>query len=458
MKSPNNILPIHAISLLDGRNRSKVEEASFYFSEFALMKYRIRIEVSYLIFLSQNKIFRKLSEEEKKVLHNLWKKFSEEDALDIKKYESVVNHDVKAVEYFITDRCKKNSMSDCIPFIHIGLTSYDINIPAYALMLSDFRENVYTQKIENILARLEELIEKTSKMVLLGRTHGQPALPTTMGKELAVFYARVKKELNIARTVPIEGKLTGAVGNFNALAFVYPSVDWIKLSKKFITSLGLVPNVVTTQILPYDSWLIFFDSCKRMNNILTNFVQDMWWYISFEYFSQKKMEKEVGSSTMAHKINPITFENAEGNLQLANSLFEFFVRKLSISRLQRDLSDSTVKRNFGVAFGYTLLAFDSILSGLDRISPNSKKMKSDLETHWEIFSEGVQTYLRSRGFSQAYELLKTKTRGNSYTKEEFYTLIDELPIPREDKIKLKISSLSQYSGIPEKIIKEALFK
>lgn len=450
------ISEITAISLLDGRNRGKVKVVASYFSEFALMKYRTRIEVSYLQFLSKIKIIRNTTYKENLQLENLWKNFSEADAKSIKEYEERVNHDVKAVEYYIAQRLKTTSLKDVIPFIHIGLTSYDINIPAYGLMLSDFRSDVYLPVLETLLSLLKKLILETKSMVMLGRTHGQPALPTTLGKELAVFYARLKKELEVMQSISIEGKLTGAIGNFNALSFVYPSVDWISLSKKFIASLGLTPNVVTTQILPYDSWLRIFDSCKRINNILTGFVQDIWWYISFEYFTQKKKREEVGSSTMAHKINPITFENAEGNLQLANALFEFFVRKLAVSRLQRDLSDSTIKRNFGVVFGYTLLAFDSILSGLGRITPNPDKMQSDLESHWEIFSEGIQTYLRAKGYKRAYEMLKEKTRGKILSKNQLYSLIDELPIATKDREQLKIKSLSQYSGITERIIQEAL--
>lgn len=293
-------------------------------------------------------------------------------------------------------------------------------------------------------------------MPMLGRTHGQPALPTSMGKEIAVFYRRLVSERKILKSTTIEAKLTGAIGNFNAHAFVFPEYDWLTLSKKFIKSIGLVPNLVTTQIISYDSWLRLFDSLKRINYILLNFVQDIWWYISFEYFLQKKKTKEVGSSTMSQKINPITFENAEGNLQLANSLFEFFVRKLSVSRLQRDLSDSTIKRDFGLAFGFTVLAWDSILAGLDRIDPNPIKMKEDLNSHWEVFAEGIQTFLRAKGYKYAYELLKDKTRGKVLTKDSLSRLIDSLPLKPEDKIKLKISSLSQYLGLEKEITNIAL--
>ena len=253
-----------------------------------------------------------------------------------------------------------------------------------------------------------------------------------------------------------EAKMTGAVGNFNALAFVYPDYDWIDFSKKFISSLGLIPNIVTTQIMPYDNWLRYFDSLKRLNNILLNLVVDIWWYISFEYFGQVKKEEEVGSSTMSHKINPITFENAEGNLGMANSSFEFFIRKLAVSRLQRDLSDSTVKRDFGLAFGFTVLAWDSILSGMGRISPKPLRMKYDLESHWEVFSEGIQTYLRSRGLKEAFEILKDKTRGRVLSKNDFHNLIDNLPISSIEKKNLKIDLLDQYLGLASKITELAI--
>ena len=360
------------------------------------------------------------------------------------------------MEYYLQKKLTKTTLSDLIPFIHFGLTSYDINIPGLGLMLKEFRQNVLIPEVNKILKSLKELIINTQDMPMLGRTHGQPALPTTMGKELAVFYQRMVKEVKILSSVPVEGKLTGAVGNFNALAFVLPKYDWIAASRKFITSLGLVPNVVTTQIIPYDNWLSFFDSLKRLNNILLNFAQDIWWYISFEYFLQKKKKEEVGSSTMSHKINPITFENGEGNLQLANSLFEFFVRKLAVSRLQRDMSDSTVKRDFGLAFGFTLLAWDSFLSGLLRITPNPVKMQQDLDSHWEIFAEGLQTFLRFKGYRQAFELIKEKTRGKTFRREEFHKLIDSLPIDGKDKMRLKIKKLDEYLGLAKEITKIAI--
>jgi len=446
-----------AISLLDGRNWDKVKIIADYFSEFALIRYRVRVETSYLFFLAkETKIVRSLTQREKTYLVNLWRDFQVEDALSVKEFETKINHDVKAIEYFLQNRLAKTSLLDVIPFIHFGLTSYDINIPAYALMLAEYRNDVLVVQLNKLLKSLKELIKQTRSHVMLARTHGQPALPTTMGKELAVYYQRLKKESELLVASPIEAKLTGAVGNLNALQFVSPNLDWISLSKKFIQSLGLVPNNFTTQILPYDSWLRFFDSLKRVNNILLGLCQDIWWYISFEYFLQKKKEAEVGSSTMTHKINPITFENAEGNLGMANSMLSFFVQKLSYSRLQRDLSDSTVKRNFGLAFGFTYLAWDSILSGFNRIHPNPDKMRHDLDKHWEIFAEGIQSYLRMRGYKDAFELLKEKTQGLVLTQESLYRIIDELPIKSEDKKKLKIKNLREYLGLAEKLVELAL--
>ncbi len=446
-----------AISLLDGRNRNKMDVISDYFSEFALIKYRVRVEISYLKFLSQNtKVLRRLNAKEISLLEKIEKDFRIEDALIVKGFETTTNHDVKAVEYFLQEKFKKSSLSDIIPFIHFGLTSYDVNIPSYGLMLKEYRSDVLLPQFNKLLKELKALIVKTKNTPMLGRTHGQPALPTTMGKELAVYYQRLIKEEKTIKSIKLEAKLTGAVGNFNALQFVLPDIDWILLSKKFIQSLGLVPNIFTTQILPYDSWLQLFDSVKRQNNILLGLCQDIWWYISFEYFLQKKKDQEVGSSTMSHKINPITFENAEGNLGMANSIFDFFVRKLSVSRLQRDLSDSTVKRNFGLAFGFTYLAWDSILSGFNRIRPNPIKMKEDLDKHWEIFAEGIQTHLRMKGYKEAFELLKEKTQGLVLTQESLYRIIDELPIKSEDKKKLKIKNLSEYLGLAEELVELAV--
>jgi adenylosuccinate lyase len=446
-----------AISLLDGRNWDKVGIVSDYFSEFALIKYRIRIEIQYLIFLSQQaKMCRKITPSEKKLLNGIWQEFSLEDAVVVKTYEAKTNHDVKAVEYFLKEKLSKTTLSDVVNFIHFGLTSYDINIPAYGLMLSDFRKDVCIPALVKVTQKIKARIIETKDMTMLARTHGQPALPTTMGKELAVFYTRIKKEVKLLEQLPIEGKMTGAVGNLNALFYVAPDKDWISLSKKFIQSLGLVPNIFTTQIIPYESWIRLFDSIVRLNNILLGFSQDMWWYISFEYFTQKKKKDEVGSSTMSHKINPITFENAEGNLGFANAQFEFFGKKLSVSRLQRDLSDSTIKRDFGLAFGFTLLAWDSLLSGLGRIHPNPVAMQQDLDAHWEIFSEGVQTYLRNKGYNDAYELLKEKTRGVIFSKEKFHELIDTLPIKKEDKKYLKINNLEQYLGLAKDLTNLAI--
>lgn len=447
------------ISLIDGRNKDKLEVLKDFFSEFALIKTRIFIECRYLIMLSQEtKLFNPLSEKQEKIIENFYKNFSIYDAQKVKAIEIKINHDVKAVEYYLGNLFTKNKLTYLIPFIHFGLTSYDINIPSYGILLQNFKNKVLLEYLDKIQNNIKSLIEKTKDMLMLARTHGQPALPTTMGKELAVFYQRLKKEIKILKNFEIEGKLTGAVGNFNALSFAAPETDWISLSHKFIKSLGLVPNLVTTQIIPYDNWIYFFDSIRRINSILLDLSQNIWLYISFEYFKQKNIKDEVGSSTMAHKINPITFENAEGNLQLANSLFEFFARKLPLSRLQRDLSDSTIKRDFGLAFGFTLLAWDSLLSGFTRISPNEVKMEKDINEHWEIFAEGVQTYLRKKGLTKAFEILKNETRGRTLSKNEFLQIISNLPISREDKNKLTITDLSEYKGLTKQIIELALLK
>src|SRR3989338_7724968 len=445
-----------AVCLLDGRNSDKLALLKEYFSEYALIRYRLRVETEYLLFLNrETSLFKKLTAIEENKIKLIYRRFTPKEALKFKETEKIINHDVKAVEYYLGDSLKKSGLGMIIPFVHFGLTSYDINIPAYGMILRDFKTEVIPEFLNNMAANLKELILKTKNSVMLARTHGQPALPTTMGKELAVFYQRLTKEMKIMEKTKIEGKLSGAVGNFNALSFVCPEYDWLKLSMKFISSLGLLPNMVTTQILPYDNWLIFFDSVRRLNSILINLCQDFWWYISLEYFRQKKKEEEVGSSTMAHKINPITFENAEGNLQLANSLFEFFARKLPVSRLQRDLTDSTVKRDFGLAFGFSLLAWDSLLSGLKRITPDQSKMAADLDSHWEIFAEGVQTYLRKKGQDQAFELMKKETRGKNLNRQEFLRILESLPLEKSDRERLKIKSLAEYQGLTANIIKEA---
>ncbi|MBI3955046.1 adenylosuccinate lyase [Candidatus Gottesmanbacteria bacterium] len=446
-----------AISLLDGRNWDKVKGVSEYFSEFALIKHRVHVEIKFLQYLSENtKLLRKFSVREKKFLDDIDKNFSLQNAAEIKTIEKKINHDVKAVEYFLQKKMENSSLKDITQFIHFGLTSYDINIPSYGLMLMEFRDEVLLPTLEKIKYLLKQLIVETKNMKMLGRTHGQPALPTTMGKELAVFYRRIVQEEKNIRSHKMEAKLNGAVGNYNAFYFIDPKFDWMTFSSTFISGLGLKPNLITTQILPYDNWIQFFDDVKRLNYILLGFSVDIWWYISMEYFLQKKKEEEVGSSTMSHKINPITFENAEGNLGLANSMFEFFAKKLSFSRLQRDLTDSTVKRNFGLAFGYTILAWDSLISGLNRIHPNPDKMNKDLEGNWEVFSEGIQTFLRLHGYDNAYELLKEKTRGKKLSKVSLYGIIDQLPIKNAHKKILKIKSLSDYCGLAETLAKAAI--
>lgn len=444
---------LHALSPLDGRYRKKVNILAAYFSEFALMQYRLRVEIEYLAFLSkETKIVRPFTKKEQSFLRSLWKSFDEAAAARIQEIEKRTKHDVKAAEYYLQEKLEKTSLRDIVSFVHFALTSYDTNTIAYALMLLESRRDAVVPLLHRLLTLLRSLMSECKSMTMLSRTHGQPAVPTTMGKELAVFYNRLRKEQDIVISLHIEAKLTGAVGNYNAHAFVYPRIDWMKFSRKFIVSFGLTPNVITTQILPYDNWIRLFDSVRRMNNILVDLSQDIWWYISMEYFHLKKAKGQVGSSTMAHKVNPIQFENAEGNLQIANSLFELFARKLPISRLQRDLSDSTVTRNFGVAFGHTLLAWESLISGLQSLQPNRKKMQQDLNGHWEIFAEGILTYLRAKGFTDAYELLREKTQGKTMKREEVMKVIDELPIGKKEKSHLKISSLDRYCGIASQIV------
>lgn len=447
---------LHSLSPLDGRYRKKTEPLAAYFSEFALMKYRLRVEIEYFIALSsQVKIIRTLTKQEQRLLRSLWETFDDSAALRIQEIEKTTKHDVKAVEYYLQEQLEKTSLSDVISFLHFALTSYDTNAIAYALMLQESRQNTVLPLLDRLLKELKILAKDCKSMTMLSRTHGQPAVPTTMGKELAVFYDRLRKERDILRSLPIEAKLTGAVGNFNAHTFVYPNADWVAFSKKFITSFGLAPNIITTQILPYDNWIQLFDGLRRMNSIVLGLSQDVWWYISLEYFHLKKTKGQVGSSTMAHKVNPIQFENAEGNLQMANSLFEFFARKLPVSRLQRDLSDSTVTRNFGVAFGHTVLAWESLISGLQSLQPDEKKMQEDLDSHWEVFAEGILTYLRAKGFADAYDLIREKTQGKTMNRDEMMKIVDGLPISQKDKQRLTVSTLAQYQGLADGIVDAA---
>lgn len=430
--------PILAISPLDGRYFEKTKIFSQYFSEYALIKYRLIVELKYLNALKP-----------KFKIHNIIENFDEKDCQKIKEYEEKTNHDVKALEFFIKEKINTE-------FVHFALTSEDTNNLAYGLLIKDSLNQVIFSKIQEVLDNIKDKSKNYIHIPMLARTHGQSAVPTTLGKEFAVFYKRLLEELNILKSLKISGKLNGAVGNYNAHVAAYPKKDWIEFSKKFISSLGLEPNLITTQIESFDSITRIFDSLKRLNNILIGFCQDIWYYISIDYLKQIPKKEETGSSTMPQKVNPIDFENAEGNLQFANSMFEFFNRKLQISRLDRDLTDSTVKRNIGSSFAFSYIAYSSLLKGLSKIYPNEEKIKQDLDNNWAIVSEGIQTILRANNYSGAYEALKELTRGNKITQKDITNFIDDLDVNKKIKNQLKNLSPFSYLGLAQKLTKIAI--
>ncbi|HTE49074.1 MAG TPA: adenylosuccinate lyase [Candidatus Paceibacterota bacterium] len=450
----------YAINPLDGRYFEKTRALAPYFSEEALMKYRVMMEGEYLIALSEAKLkLRKFTNKEKNLIRSLYN-LSIKDTriisyIELRGYKKIkaTDHDVKAVEYFIKDKLANTSLKDVTEWIHFALTSEDTNNIAYALILSDSLEKVMVPKIIEIINNLTGLAIKYGTLPMLARTHGQSASPTTFGKEMKVFAQRLNRGLSHLLGQKILVKLNGASGNYNAHVSAYPKVDWLKFSEKFIAGLTpkrLIPlewNPITTQIEPHDSYIEIFDRLKRLNNMLIDLNQDIWRYISDEWIVQKPIEGTIGSSTMPHKINPIKFENSEGNLGLANALFEFFGRKLPISRLQRDLSDSTVQRNFGTAFSYSLVAYEYLLNGLSKIRVNETKIKEDLKAHPEIITEAIQTILRREGVKMPYEKLKELTRGKVVTLSDIHKFIDALQV--SDKIKRELLKITpeNYTGL-----------
>lgn len=442
---------LNAISPIDGRYRNKTERLAAFFSEEALIKYRVLVEIEYFIALCQHPLpqLSSVPASQFETLRNIYRNFSEADAQWIKETEKTTNHDVKAVEYFIKAKFEQFGLSAFKEFIHFGLTSQDINNTAIPLSLKDSFEKVYLPEIMALTSELKSLSQEWKDIPMLARTHGQPASPTRLGKEIGVFVQRLEEQLRLLFNVPFAAKFGGATGNFNAHHVAYPQIDWKMFGTKFVEeTLGLHHSFPTTQIEHYDHMAAFFDGLKRINNILIDLDRDIWTYVSMDYFKQKIKEGEIGSSAMPHKVNPIDFENSEGNLGMANALFEYLSSKLPISRLQRDLTDSTVLRNIGVPMGHTLIGFESTRKGLSKLLLNSAKLEEDLENNWAVVAEAIQTILRREGYPQPYEALKGLTRTNTaINKKTIADFIDTLNVTDDIKKELKHISPSNYSGI-----------
>ena len=442
---------LNAISPIDGRYRSKTEALAPYFSEEALIKYRVKVEIEYFIALCEIPLpqLKDVNTSLFEKLRNIYRDFSAENATAIKDIEKITNHDVKAVEYFIKEQFDVLGISKYKEFIHFGLTSQDINNTAVPLSIKDAINDVYVPEYFTVLNRLEELSKDWKDIPMLARTHGQPASPTRLGKEIEVFVVRLKEQFNLLNDIPSAAKFGGATGNFNAHHVAYPNINWKAFGGRFVQEkLGLYHSFPTTQIEHYDHMAALFDCLKRINTILIDLDRDIWTYVSMDYFKQKIKKGEVGSSAMPHKVNPIDFENSEGNLGIANAVFEHLSAKLPLSRLQRDLTDSTVLRNVGVPFGHTLIGFKSTLKGLNKLLLNEVKFVEDLEQNWAVVAEAIQTILRREGYPNPYEALKGLTRTNeAITQQSIANFIDTLEISDSIKNELKAITPSNYTGI-----------
>lgn len=441
----------NAITSLDGRYYSKISNLSQYFSEFALNKYRIKVEIKYLIFLSKLKIINKLTKKDIAVMDRLIEEYNIQDFIRIKKIENEINHDIKALEYFLREKFEKYGLKRLISFIHLGLTSEDVNNLAYGMILKDFKEEVLEKELFQLINRLKKMVEEYQDIPMLARTHGQPAVGTTVGKELANYLYRLDKQFIKIKSFKFEGKCNSAVGNINALQVALPSKNWLNLTKKFVESFGLQPNLYTTQILFYDNWIEFFQIIFLINGILIDLSVNIWHYIMLNIFSLKKNNTEVGSSTMPQKVNPINFEQAEGALGLSNSMLEFFERKLTHSRLQRDLSDSIIRRSFSEALGYTILGYKNIQAGLDKLTINKKMLLKELDEHWEILTEAIQTVLRLKNDTLAYEKVKSFSQGCMLNKGKYFRLLKNLGL--ENNKKLKFLTPKTYFGYAKELTK-----
>jgi|TARA_B100000965_G_scaffold253492_1_gene213298 adenylosuccinate lyase len=442
---------LNAISPIDGRYSSKTSELNKFFSEKALMKYRLIVEIEYFISLCEFDIpeLQGFDSSKFELLRKIYIDFSNDDAAIIKGIEKTTNHDVKAIEYFLKEKFEELNLSKFVEFIHFGLTSQDINNTAIPLSLKEMFDEVYYNSIELILSSLEEISNEWKDIPMIARTHGQPASPTKLGKEIKVFITRVNEQLKLLRNIPIAAKFGGATGNFNAHHVAYKNHNWLQFSKNLIENkLGLKHSYPTTQIEHYDHLAAIFDNLKRINTILIDFNRDIWLYISMDYFKQKIKKGEIGSSAMPHKVNPIDFENSEGNLGYANSIFQHLSEKLPVSRLQRDLTDSTVLRNIGVPISHTLIAFKSTIKGINKLIVNETKIQEDLNNNWAVVAEAIQTILRRINYPKPYEALKELTRTNAkIDKNNIKKFIDSLDISEEIKSELKNITPENFTGI-----------
>ena len=443
-----SISSLKAISPIDGRYRSKIEELSEFFSEKALIKYRLLVEIEYFISLTEIKLnnFKKWDTKMNESIRDIYRNFNDNDAKEVKMIEKSTNHDVKAVEYFIKNKFKLLKLEKFSEYIHFGLTSQDINNTAIPMSIKDFMP-FYNSKINELISELEHKVKEYSRISMLARTHGQPASPTRLGKEIDVFKTRIKEQFKVLESIPISCKFGGATGNLNAHKIAFPEINWIKFAENFAKKLNLEISYPTTQIEHYDNLARLFDNLKRINTIILDLNRDLWQYISLDYFQQKIVKDEVGSSAMPHKVNPIDFENSEGNLSYANAIFEFLSAKLPISRLQRDLTDSTVLRNIGVPISHTIIGIKSTLKGIRKLLVNEVRIKEDLKNNWIVISEAIQTILRREGVDKPYELLKDLTRNNTKVDENvFNEFIIKLDISEKVKKELKDITPFNYTG------------
>ena len=444
------LTPLTAVSPVDGRYARTTQSLSPYFSEYGLIRYRVLVEIEY--FIALGKVLPELAELEDEIkpeLRKIYEQFSEQDAQAIKEIEKTTNHDVKAVEYFIKKKFEGLGLENVKEFIHFGLTSQDINNTAIPLSLKEFMEKDFLIVIHKMIKQLTTLSVQWKDISMLARTHGQPASPTRLGKEIYVFVERLNKQIDLLKTIPYSAKFGGATGNFNAHHIAYPEINWVNFATTFVAvELGLTRSNPTTQIEHYDNLAALFDNLKRINTILIDFSRDVWQYVAMNYFKQKIKEGEIGSSAMPHKVNPIDFENAEGNLGIANALFEHLSAKLPISRLQRDLTDSTVLRNVGVPLAHTMIALASLEKGISKLELNQQAINDDLDDNWAVIAEAIQTVLRKEGYPNPYEALKELTRKNEKIKQQsFISFIDGLDITEELKARLKQITPFTYTGL-----------